>query len=179
MKIKDLRGTSTYLTVIHLSICFYTWFIHTFLNISRDIFKFRIAMKRNSFCHCIICPLLCNHFVCTIISFQGSWMYWHLVLLWSLHTSMIYATAKHTFCISFICCCSATQSCQILCDPMDCSTPGLHVPHHPPELEFAKFIAFPFSRGSSQPRDRTQVSHTAHGFFTNWATREAQEYWSG
>ena len=28
----------------------------------------------------------------------------------------------------------------------------------------------PFSRGSSQPRDWTQVSHTAGGFFTNWAT---------
>ena len=25
----------------------------------------------------------------------------------------------------------------------------------------------------------TQVSHTAGGFFTSWATREAQEYWSG
>ena len=35
--------------------------------------------------------------------------------------------------------------------------------------------AFPFSRGSSQPRDWTQVSSTAGGFFTNWARREAQE----
>ena len=33
-------------------------------------------------------------------------------------------------------------------------------------------------RESSQPRDRTQVSHIASGFFTSWATREAQEYWS-
>ena len=37
-------------------------------------------------------------------------------------------------------------------------------------------VAFPFCRGSSQPRDRTQVSHIAGGFFTSWATREAQEY---
>ena len=36
-----------------------------------------------------------------------------------------------------------------------------------------------FSRGSSQPRDQTQVSHTAARFFTNWATREAQEDWNG
>ena len=35
--------------------------------------------------------------------------------------------------------------------------------------------AFPFSRGSSQPRDWTQVSHNAGGFFTSWATREVQE----
>ena len=40
-------------------------------------------------------------------------------------------------------------------------------------------VAFPFSRGSSQPRDWTQVSHIADGFFANWATREAQEYGVG
>ena len=34
-------------------------------------------------------------------------------------------------------------------------------------------------QGSSWPRDRTQVSWTAGGFFTSWATREAQEHWSG
>ena len=37
-----------------------------------------------------------------------------------------------------------------------------------------EWVAFPFSRGSSQPRDWTQVSHIAVGFFTSWATREAQ-----
>ena len=37
----------------------------------------------------------------------------------------------------------------------------------------------PFSRGSSQPRDPTQVSRIAGRFFTIWATREAQEHWSG
>ena len=42
-----------------------------------------------------------------------------------------------------------------------------------------EWVAFPFSRGSSQPRGQTQVSHTAGGFFTSWATREAQEHWSG
>ena len=36
--------------------------------------------------------------------------------------------------------------------------------------------AFPFSRRSSQPRDRTQVSCIAGGFFTSWSTGEAQEY---
>ena len=37
------------------------------------------------------------------------------------------------------------------------------------------WVAFPFSRGSSQPRDRTQVSRIASGFFTSRATREAHE----
>ena len=36
------------------------------------------------------------------------------------------------------------------------------------------WVAIAFSRGSSQPRDWTQVSSIAGGFFTNWATREAQ-----
>ena len=37
------------------------------------------------------------------------------------------------------------------------------------------WVTFPFSRRSSQPRDQTQVSCIAGGFFTRWATREAQE----
>ena len=45
-----------------------------------------------------------------------------------------------------------------------------------PELEW---VAFPFTRGSSQPRDWTQVFPIAGGFFTSWATREAQKYRSG
>ena len=41
------------------------------------------------------------------------------------------------------------------------------------ELEW---VAFPFSRGSSQSRDQTQVSHIAGGFFTSWAKREALKW---
>ena len=40
-------------------------------------------------------------------------------------------------------------------------------------------IAMPSSGGFSQTKDQTQVSRIAGGFFTIWATREAQEYWSG
>ena len=42
-----------------------------------------------------------------------------------------------------------------------------------------EWVAMPSSRESSQPRDQTQVSHTAGIFFTVWATREAHENWSG
>ena len=38
-------------------------------------------------------------------------------------------------CISS-CCCSVVQSCPIICDPTECSTPGLLVPHH--LLKFAQ-----------------------------------------
>ena len=38
-----------------------------------------------------------------------------------------------------------------------------------------EWVAYPFSRGSSRPRNWTGVSHIAGGFFTNWAIREACE----
>ena len=47
------------------------------------------------------------------------------------------------------------------------------------QARILEWVAFPFSRGPSQPRDQTQVSHIAGGFFTSWATMEAQEDWSG
>ena len=37
-----------------------------------------------------------------------------------------------------------------------------------------EWVAMPPSTRSSQPKDRTQVSHIAGGFFATWATREAQ-----
>ena len=37
-----------------------------------------------------------------------------------------------------------------------------------------EWVAMPSSRGSSQPRDRTQASRIAGGFFTVWATQEAR-----
>ena len=39
-----------------------------------------------------------------------------------------------------------------------------------------EWVAYPFSRGSSRPRNWTRVSCTAGGFFTNWAIREAYKY---
>ena len=47
------------------------------------------------------------------------------------------------------------------------------------QASMLEWVAIPSSRGSSQPKDQTQVSHIASGFFTIRATREAQEYWSG
>ena len=47
------------------------------------------------------------------------------------------------------------------------------------QARILEWVAFPFSRGSSQLRDGTHVSCIPGRFFTSWATREAQEYWSG
>ena len=38
------------------------------------------------------------------------------------------------------------------------------------QARILEWVAFPFSRGSSQPRDQTQVSLTAGSFFTSWGT---------
>ena len=65
------------------------------------------------------------------------------------------------------------QSCLTLCDPMDYTVHGIL------QARLLEWVAIPFSRRSSQPRDWTQVSYIRGGFFTRWATREAQEYWSG
>ena len=64
------------------------------------------------------------------------------------------------------------QSCTILCNPMDYTSCGIL------QATILEWVAFPFSWVSSQPRDQTQVSHIEGGFFTSWATRETQEYWS-
>ena len=61
------------------------------------------------------------------------------------------------------------QSCPILCNSMGYTVHGIL------QARILEWVAFPFSRGSSQPRDRTQVSRIAGRFFTSWATREACE----
>ena len=66
-----------------------------------------------------------------------------------------------------------TQSCLTFCDPTNYTVPGIL------QVRILEWVAFTFSRESSQSRDWTQVSCIAGGFFTSWATREAQEYWSG
>ena len=47
------------------------------------------------------------------------------------------------------------------------------------QARMLEWVAMPSSKKPSQPRDQTQISCVAGRFFTIWATREAQEYWSG
>ena len=63
--------------------------------------------------------------------------------------------------------------CLTLCNPMDCSPPGSSA-HGILQARILEWVAIPFSKGSSWPRDRTQISYTASKFLTIWATREAQ-----
>ena len=56
----------------------------------------------------------------------------------------------------------SAQWCPTPRDPMDYTVHGIL------QARILKWVAFPFSRGSSQPRDWTQVSCFAGGFFTSW-----------
>ena len=60
------------------------------------------------------------------------------------------------------------QLCPTFYDPMDYRV------HVNLQARILEWVAFPFSRGSSQSRGQTQVSRIAGEFFTSWATREAQ-----
>ena len=57
------------------------------------------------------------------------------------------------------------QLCLTLCNPMDYTVLGIL------QARILEWVAVPFSRRSSQPRDQTQVSCIAGGFFTSWAIK--------
>ena len=53
------------------------------------------------------------------------------------------------------------QLCATLCDPIDYTVHGIL------QARILEWVAVPLTRGSSQSRDRTQVSLIAGGFFTS------------
>ena len=67
---------------------------------------------------------------------------------------------------------SCSISCPTLCDPMNCSLPGSSF-HGILQARVLKWVSISFSRGSSQLRDRIQVSRFPGRCFNLWATREA------
>ena len=108
----------------------------------------------------------------------------HSLLQGSLGNSSVQCTRKDHFLISWLSksyqlwlcmLCSVAQSCPTLCNPMNCSPPGSSV-REVLQARILEWVTMPSSRGSSHPRDWTQVSHIAGRFFTIWTTREAQEY---
>ena len=108
--------------------------------------------------------------VLRIIKFLHFWLWiiWFynknkLNLQWSLQLLWVYLAA---------------QLCPTPCNPMDCSQPESSV-HGILQARILEWVAMPSSRESFQPRDGIQVFLIAGGFFTIWATRETQEYWSG
>ena len=55
---------------------------------------------------------------------------------------------------------------------MDCTVHGIL------QVRILECVAYPFSSGSSQPRNRTRVSCSAGGFFINWAIRQAPDIYA-
>ena len=95
--------------------------------------------------------------------------------LQSVESSMNSVWSPHLVDSSYLSECEVkvAQSCPTLCDPMNYTLYGTL------QARILEWVALPFSRGSSQPRDQTQVSHIAGGFFTGRATKEAPSYLNG
>ena len=107
---------------------------------------------------------------CKVISLQ-------LIKKWKLKNKiMLISILVHLFnrhLLTFVACKDllvvlVVQLCLTLRDPMDCSPPGSSV-HGILQARILQWVAFPFSRASSRPRDQTQVSCIAGRFFTIWA----------
>ena len=70
------------------------------------------------------------------------------------------------------------QLCLTLCDPLDYSPPGSDsFVHGILQAKILEWVAIPFSKRSSRPRDQIYVSYVAGRFFTAWATRQAHNTW--
>ena len=93
-----------------------------------------------------------------------------MILTHRKHTHMHTQTHMHTH--HTHCCCSVTQSCLTLWNPMDCSPPGSSV-HGISQARTLEWVTVFFSRGSLQPRDGTPFSCIGRWVLYDWATREA------
>ena len=70
-----------------------------------------------------------------------------------------------------------SQSCATLYSPIDCIQPGSSV-HGILQARILEWIATPFSRGPSQPRDRNWVPYIAGRFFTVWTKGKPMTHWT-
>ena len=92
-----------------------------------------------------------------------------LIILFQSFISL--ATSCHLVISITECSSSVTKSWLTLCNPMDCS-PCSSV-HGILQARRVEWVAIFFCRGSSRPRNQTQVSCISGRYFTDWATREA------
>ena len=89
-------------------------------------------------------------------------------------TSLIHHNVTYKFKRSVSEWVKSLSRCPTLCSPMDCSSlPGSSV-HGISQARVLEWVVISFSRGSSRPRDWTQVFCIVGRFFTIWPSREAQ-----
>ena len=91
------------------------------------------------------------------LSSAGEW--WKSIRKWCLHCEIF-------LCLHHYIKCEVAKSCPTLCNPMDYTVHGIL------QARILEWVAFPFSGGSFQPRNQTQVSCIAGRFFTNCTIRE-------
>ena len=108
----------------------------------------------------------------TCISCTGRQVLYHLCHLGSPY---IYIYIYIYMCVCVCVCVLFTQSCLTLCNPMDYSPPSSSV-HGILQARILEWVAIPFSRGLSQPRDWNWVSWIAGRFFTIWAIYHIYTY---
>ena len=89
--------------------------------------------------------------------------------------SVLFAVTVECFNYTYILEREVAQSCPTLCDSMGCSLPGSS-DYGIFQARILEWVAISFCRGSSRPRDWTQVSSTAGRRFILWATSEAHTY---
>ena len=104
------------------------------------------------------------------------WMDTELLMIWSSHTNSGLSTSRSLHIrenqVSGFVVALVAKLCPTLCHPMNCSTPGSSV-HGISQTRILVWVAIPFSRGSSQPKDRTCISCIDRQILYHWATREA------
>ena len=97
---------------------------------------------------CVFCQLIPDTFLLCYFQFGLIGIrYWLELIIWFSRKKVKVALSRPT-----------------LCYPMDHTDRGIL------QVRILEWVAIPFFRGSSQPRDQTQVSCTAGRFFTSWAT---------
>jgi len=131
-----------------------------------------LSQSTNSFFSYLLSVIVIPPFFVSLTIFMSnistcfSFFFFFFILPISSHifTSNIFVHFLET--ISYCVKVKVTQLCLTLCDPMDCSPPGSSI-HGILQARILEWVAIPFSRGSSQPRNQTWVSCIAGRFFTS------------
>ena len=129
-----------------------SWFNFLFGN------NFEVTEKYKEHLYVLYATLLLKLLVLSLyICIVYTWDFYSELFENQLHTSCSFALVVVVYSLNLV---------QLFCDPMDCSPSGFSV-HGISQARILEWVAISFSRGSSQPRDGTQVSCFADGFFTS------------
>ena len=124
----------------------------------------------------------CDQALCSVISFMSFEPGWKLTRYKTSENSLMVKKAENRklkgwdlnpqsffflFAAEHSCMCAQPlQSCRSLWDPMGCSPLGSSV-HGTLQARILEWVAIPFSKGSSQPRDGTRISYISNGMFSS------------